>query len=270
MTTIKFKLRALKDCLRKMEPLLVAFSGGLDSSLLAVVARQVLGNNVLAVTIRSPALSTRDLQDAKKIARSFGIRHRVVCADDLRIPYFVANPENRCYYCKFSHFTLLKKIAKARGFKTIADGTNADDLNDFRPGLKAASELGIKHPLQECGFAKRDIRRAARLLGLATAAKPASPCLASRFPYGTPITRRQLRQLDILETKIRDMGFSDCRARVETRGIARIEIPENEIKKALDNRLRKQLLSAALKAGFRYAALDLAGLRSGNLNRRIK
>ncbi|MFA7159795.1 MAG: ATP-dependent sacrificial sulfur transferase LarE [Kiritimatiellia bacterium] len=267
MPAIKSKLRALKDCLRKMEPLLVAFSGGLDSSLLAVAARQVLGNNILAVTIRSPALSTRDLQDAKKIARAFGIRHRVVCADDLRIPHFTANPENRCYYCKFSHFTLLKKIARSQGFKTIADGTNADDLNDFRPGLKAASELGIKHPLQECGFAKRDIRRAARLLDLAVADKPASPCLASRFPYGTPITRRQLRMLDILETKIRSMGFSDCRARVEARGIVRIEIPENEIAKSLDNRLRKRLLAAALKAGFRYAALDLAGLRSGNLNK---
>lgn len=268
--TVQDKLRSLRCCLRGMGPLLVAFSGGLDSSLLAVVARQALGKNILAVTVRSPSLASRDLQDAKKTAGTFGIRHKVVCADDMRIPHFAANPENRCYYCKLSHFTLLKKIARSLGFKTIADGTNADDLHDFRPGLKAAKKLGVKHPLQACGFTKRDIRRAARLLGLAVAAKPASPCLASRFPYGTPITRRQLRLLDILETKIRNLGFSDCRARVEARGIVRIEIPENEIEKALDHRLRKQLLAAALKAGFRYAALDLAGLRSGNLNQSIK
>lgn len=266
MPIIQKKLQALEKCLRNMKSLLVAYSGGLDSALLAVVAGQMLGKKMLAVTGRSPSLSDRDWHDARDVAGTFGFRHETIAVNETRDKRYAVNPRNRCYYCKSALFTRLQRMAKARGFDVVADGTNADDLNDYRPGLKAGHEHGIRHPLQECGFTKSDIRRAARQLGLSIADKPASPCLASRFPYGTPITQTQLRAVDALETKIRRLGFSDCRARIETRGIARIEVPENELKLALKDNIRKSILSAAQKAGFKYAVLDLAGLKSGNLN----
>ena len=252
-----------------MKSLLVAYSGGLDSAFLAVVAGQVLGKRMLAVTGRSPSLSDRDWRDALAVARAFGFKHETIAINEIRDKRYAANPANRCYYCKSALFTRLQKMAKARGFVFMADGTNADDLNDYRPGLKAGHEHGIRHPLQECGFTKRDIRLAARQLGIFLANKPASPCLASRFPYGTPITQPQLRAVDALETKIRRLGFSDCRARVEARGIVRIEMPEGELKSALNAEVRRSILLAAHKAGFNYAVLDLAGLRSGNLNQTI-
>ncbi len=269
MTTIKLKIFCLEKWLKRTESLLVAYSGGLDSALLAVTAGQVLGKKMLAVTGRSPSLSDRDLRDARDMARAFGFQHKTININETRDKRYAANPVNRCYYCKSALFTRLQKMAKLRGFDMIADGTNADDLNDYRPGLKAGHEHGIRHPLQECGFTKRDIRLAAKKLGLSIADKPASPCLASRFPYGTPITQTQLRSVDTMETKIRALGFSDCRARIEERGIVRIEVPQNELSTALKGKARKSILLAARKAGFNYAVLDLAGLRSGNLNQRI-
>lgn len=264
--TIKRKLRALEKCLRSMKSLIVAYSGGLDSAFLAVVAGRALGKRMLAVTARSPALSNRDWRDAQAVAGKFDFKHETIAIDETRSKRYSVNPKNRCYYCKFELFRRLHNLAKARGFNVIADGTNTDDLNDYRPGLKAGREHGIRHPLQECGFSKNDIRLAARQLGLSIADKPASPCLASRFPYGTPITARLLRAVDVLETKIRHLGFSDCRARIEARGMVRIEAPEQELKLALEPGVKKDILAAVHKAGFKYAVLDLAGLRSGNLN----
>ncbi|MFC1454113.1 ATP-dependent sacrificial sulfur transferase LarE [Verrucomicrobiota bacterium] len=269
MATIQSKLGKLEKYLLKTKSLLVAYSGGLDSALLAVVAGRVLGKKMLAVTGRSPSLSDRDLRDARDMARAFGFQHKTININETRDKHYAANPKNRCYYCKSALFTQLHKTARARGFDMIADGTNSDDLSDYRPGLKAGHEHGIRHPLQKCGFTKRDIRLAARKLGLSIANKPASPCLASRFPYGTPITQTQLRSVDTMETKIRALGFSDCRARIEARGIVRIEVPQNELSMALDAKVRKSILLTARKAGFNYAVLDLAGLRSGNLNQRI-
>jgi len=266
MTNIQSKLHNLEKCLQKMKSLMVAYSGGLDSAFLAVVAGKVLGKKMLAVTGRSPSLSDRDWRDAQNVARTFGFRHETIAVNEIRDKRYAVNPKNRCYYCKSALFTRLQKMAGTRGFDAVADGTNADDRHDFRPGLKAGRECGIRHPLQECGFTKADIRLAARKFGLAIADKPASPCLASRFPYGTPITPAQLRAIDALETKIRRLGFTDCRTRVEPRGIVRIEVPENELPLAIENKMRKSILTAAKKAGFNYAVLDLAGLRSGNLN----
>lgn len=266
MTAIQRKLRKLEKWLRRTKSLLLAYSGGLDSAFLAVVAGQVLGKQMLAVTARSPALSGRDWQDARAVAKAFGFKHETISIKETRDPRYIANPKNRCYYCKSALFMRLQKMARMRGFAAVADGTNADDSDDYRPGLKAGHEHGIRHPLQECGFTKGDIRLAARKFGLSIADKPASPCLASRFPYGTPIAQTQLRAVDALETKIRCLGFSDCRARVESRGIVRIEVPENELPLAAENKTRKSILAAAYKAGFNYAVLDLAGLRSGNLN----
>lgn len=266
MITIRKKLQALEKCLRNMKSLLVAYSGGLDSAFLAVVAGRVLGKRLLAVTGRSPSLSDRDWRDAQDVAGSFGFKHETIAINETRDKRYAANPANRCYYCKSALFTRLQKMAGSRGFDFVADGTNADDLNDYRPGLKAGHEHGIRRPLQECGFTKSDIRLAARQLGLSIAGKPASPCLASRFPYGTPITIKQMRAVDNLENRIRRLGFSDCRARVEARGTARIEVPEGELKSAMDAKTRKSILLAARKTGFNYAVLDLAGLKSGNLN----
>lgn len=266
MKTLNAKMRELEKRLRGMKSLLVAYSGGLDSAFLAVMASRALGKRTLAVTARSPSLSSRDWRDAQRTAKTFRFRHATVSVNEVRDRRYARNPANRCYYCKSIVFKRLLKMAAQRGFRTVADGTNLDDLNDYRPGMKAAGELGIVHPLRECGFTKRDIRRAARRLGLAQADKPPSPCLASRFPYGTPITAGQLRLVDALENRIRALGFSDCRARVEARGIARIELPDGEMRKALEPRARKAILKAACQSGFKYAVLDLAGLRSGNLN----
>ena len=270
MTAIKTKLSNLEKCLRKMNSLLVAYSGGLDSAFLAVAAGRVLGKQMLAVTGRSPSLSNRDWRDARNAAKTFGFKHATISVNEMRDKRYAANPANRCYYCKSALFAKLQKMAQTRGLKFVADGTNSDDLSDYRPGLKAGHEHGIRHPLQECGFTKADIRLAARKLGLSIADKPASPCLASRFPYGTPITIEQMRAVDTLETKIRRLGFSDCRARIEARGIVRIEVPEKELRQAVETRTRQAILKASRKAGFNYAVLDLAGLRSGNLNQTIK
>ena len=266
MANIQTKLRALEKCLRSMESLLVAYSGGLDSAFLAVIAGQILGKKMLAVTSRSPSLSGRDWQDARAVAKAFGFKHETISTNETRDKRYAANPINRCYYCKSALFMRLQKMAKQRGFRFVADGTNADDRHDYRPGLQAARENDIRHPLQECGFTKSDVRAAARRLGLSIADKPPSPCLSSRFPYGMPITPAQLRAIDALETKIRRLGFSDCRARAEARRIARIEVPESELPLAAENKKRKSILTAAKKAGFNYAVLDLAGLKSGNLN----
>ncbi len=269
MTPIQDKLRKLEKCLREMKSALVAYSGGLDSAFLAVVAGKVLGTRMLAVTALSPSLADRDRHDARAVAKSFGFRHRTISINESREPRYAANPKDRCYYCKHALFTRLQKMASDNGFKFVADGTNTDDLRDYRPGLRAARENDVRHPLQECGFGKKDIRLAARRLGLSIAEKPASPCLASRFPYGTPITTARLRSVDALETKIRRLGFSDCRARVEERGIARIEVPEKELQLIANAAIRRSIVIAARRAGFRYAVLDLNGLRSGNLNRGI-
>jgi len=269
MTTVQTKISNLEKCLRKMGSLLVSYSGGLDSAFLAVVANRTLGKNMLAVTSRSPALSTLDWRDAKTVASFFGFKHEVISIEETSDKRYVANPANRCYYCKSSLFKRLRQIAKKRKLKFMVDGANMDDLSDYRPGLKAAAESGVRHPLQECKFTKKDIRVAARLLKIPLADKPASPCLASRFPYGTPITAKQLRAIDVLEKKIRGLGFSDCRARIEARGIVRLEVPENELPLAAENKTRKSILTAARKANFNYAVLDLAGLRSGNLNLEI-
>lgn len=266
MTTIKTKLRDLENCLRNMKSLIVAYSGGLDSAFLAVVAGHVLGKKTLAVTGRSPSLSERDWHDAQSVAKTFGFAHKAIAVNEIRDRRYANNPADRCYYCKLALFTVLKKMARKKGFSFVVDGTNTDDLGDYRPGLEAARKRDIRHPLQECGFGKHDIRLAAREMGLAIANKPPSPCLASRFPYGTLITETKLRAVDALETRIRRMGFSDCRARVEARGIVRIEVPERELKLALSARTRRSILLAARKAGFKYVVLDLAGLRSGNLN----
>ncbi len=270
MANLQTKLRNLEKCLRKMKSLLVSYSGGLDSAFLAVAAGRVLGKQMLAVTGRSPSLPNRDWRDARNVSRTFGFRHETISVNEMRDKRYAVNPANRCYYCKSVLFTVLKKMAKTRGLKFVADGTNADDLSDYRPGLKAGREHGIRHPLQECGLTKADIRLASRKLGLSIADKPASPCLASRFPYGTPITAKQLRSIDILENKIRSLGFGDCRARIEARGIVRIEVPEKELRQAAETRTRQTILKVSRNAGFNYAVLDLAGLRSGNLNRTIR
>jgi uncharacterized protein len=270
MKRLKNKIRSLEKRLQNMKSIIVAYSGGLDSTFLSVVGARVLGKNMLAVTARSPALSSRDWRDAQSMAKTFGFRHETVSIRETRDQRYLSNPKNRCYYCKSALFTRLLKIAKRRGFSTVADGTNADDLRDYRPGLQAGYEYGVRHPLQECKFTKNDVRHAARQLKIPLADKPASPCLASRFPYGTTITEKKLRAIDALETTIRRLGFRDCRARVEPRGIVRLEVPEGELKRALDINTRKSILAAAQKAGFAYAVLDLAGLRSGNLNFAIK
>lgn len=244
---------------------LVAYSGGVDSAYLAAVAARVLGQKALAVTADSPSIPRRELEDAKALAAKIGIRHRVIEAKELENPDYVRNDADRCYHCKSELFTRLVRVAQDEGIAVVVDGNNADDRGDYRPGSAAAQERGVRSPLQECGFTKADVRAASRLLGLPTADKPASACLASRLPYGMPVTKRALGAIEQAEAGLHDLGFTQVRVRAHG-DVARIELPADDIARAMAPDLRAAVLDVVRGAGFRYVAMDLQGYRSGSLN----
>ena len=257
------KYTALKEALRSLESTIVAFSGGVDSSLVAFVAAEVLGEASLAVTSGSASLKRRDLDLARNLAESWGMRHRVIVTDELTSTDYRANPTDRCFHCKTSLYTALAEIAAREGIANVVNGTNVDDLGDHRPGLVAARDFGVKSPLVDAGFAKADVRALAAELGLDNAHKPQSACLSSRFPYGSHIDEARLAQVERAEEVLSDLGFLQFRVR-HHEDVARLEIAADELPRALE--MRDRLGDAVKACGYRFVALDLAGFRSGSLN----
>jgi uncharacterized protein len=257
------KYQALLQIMRGYDSAIVAFSGGIDSSLVAYVAGQVLGDKALAVTSGSASLKRTDLALSKRLSDDWGIAHQIIVTDELTKADYRANPTNRCFHCKTSLYTELDGIARARGYTHILNGTNLDDLGDHRPGLIAADNHAVKSPLVAAGFHKADIRALAKHLGLENADKPQAACLSSRFPYGTAINQELLAQVEAAENVLAEYGFSQFRVRHHGE-VARLEILREEFELAVQHHEALQREIQAL--GYRFVAMDLGGFRSGSLN----
>lgn len=259
------KLQQLKEILRKMESVLIAYSGGVDSTFLASISNEVLGNKSLAIFAHSPVCPLPDLQEAKSQADILRLRFQIIETNEMDNPQFTANTKERCYYCKQELFLKLKEIASVKGLKWTADGSNFDDLGDYRPGRKASEELGIRSPLCEAELTKEDIRQLSRLRGLPTWNKPASPCLASRIPYGTPVTADVLQKIADGEHFLHSLGIRQLRLRHHG-DIARIEVDEKDMPLILKDETRHEIVTRIKGLGYLYVTLDLTGYRTGSLN----
>ncbi|MGD1809001.1 ATP-dependent sacrificial sulfur transferase LarE [Dapis sp. BLCC M126] len=259
------KLEELKNIFTEMEKALIAYSGGIDSTLVAKVAHDVLGDKALAVTAVSPSLLPEDLEDARIQAAVIGISHEEVKTNEMENKNYTSNPINRCYFCKSELHDTLKPLALKRGYSYVVDGINADDLRDYRPGIQAAKERGARSPLSEVGISKFEVRELAKYLDLPWWDKPAQPCLSSRFPYGEEITVEKLQRVGRGERYLRDLGLKSLRVRSE-KDTARIEISPEQIKEFVLTIDLPKLVEKFKEFGFIYVTLDLEGYRSGKLN----
>jgi uncharacterized protein len=246
----------------------VAFSGGVDSALVAVTATRLLGRQALCITAESPSYPARHRQLALTVAGQFGLRHEFISTAELQRPEYRANPVNRCYYCKTELYTALATIAQTRGIAAVADGSNADDRGDYRPGRQAARENGVHSPLDDAGLTKAGIRALARHLGMSTWDEPASACLSSRVPYHTAITDGALRMIERAEDGIRALGFRVCRVR-HYDDAARLELGADELTRAQEPEWRERILGAVREAGYTHVTIDPQGYRMGSLNEGI-
>ncbi len=262
---IQEKLAQLKSLFAQMDRALIAYSGGIDSTLVAKIAYDVLGDKALAITAVSPSLLPEDLEDAKTQAITIGIPHELIQTHEMDNPNYTSNPVNRCYFCKSELHDTLKPIAIQRGYPYVVDGVNADDLHDYRPGIQAAKERGARSPLAEVGVTKAEVREMSQLLGLPWWNKPSQPCLSSRFPYGEEITVDKLQKVGRAEVYLRKLGWNNLRVRCHE-NTARIELPPEKIKDFVASVDLNALVSAFQEYGFVYVTLDLEGYRSGKLN----
>jgi len=262
------KLNALQDMIRSMDNLAIAFSGGVDSTFLLKVAHDLLGDRVVAVTAASPTFPKREFKEAADFVNKFGVKQLVIDTKELDIEGFIDNPINRCYLCKRELFSKIIETSRQNKIKLVADGSNFDDINDYRPGLKALTELGVISPLREVGMTKEDVRALSRDLNLPTWDKPAFACLASRIPYGQKISREKLSMVDKAEQYLLDRGFGQIRVRHHG-DIARIEVSPQERARFMDEKLMDEVEEEFHRIGFAYTALDLKGYRTGSMNENI-
>lgn len=259
------KIAALDKILLDLEQVVVCFSGGVDSGYLLAEAVSMLGENAVALTAVSPSLAPEEGTGARDLAEGLGARHLLVETRELDDPRYAANPANRCYFCKTEMYGVAVEEAVELGFPWVLDGFNLDDRGDLRPGRKAARELGVRSPLDEAGFAKADVREAARRLGLLVWDKPALACLSSRFPYGTQITPERLTKVARCERVLRDLGFGNCRVRYHD-SVARIEVDAADLRRLLEDPIRGEVDERFREEGFAYVTVDLRGFRSGSMN----
>ena len=265
MTMLLQKLEQLTTLFSEMENALIAYSGGIDSTLVAKIAVDVLGDRAIAVTAESPSLLPEDLEDARIQAAAIGIAHKIVQTHEMDNPNYSSNPVNRCYFCKSELHDTLKPMAVQWGYPYVVDGVNADDLHDYRPGIQAAKERGARSPLAEVGVTKAEVRELSKHLGLPWWDKPAQPCLSSRFPYGEEITIAKLQRVGRSEVHLRKLGWQNLRVRSEG-DTARIEVLPEQVKEFVIQTDLPELVSALQSYGFLYVTLDLEGYRSGKLN----
>lgn len=263
------KLNSLKHILSEMGSVLVAYSGGADSTFLLKMASSVLGDRAIAVTASSETYLPRELEEARKNAKLLGVKHIVINTNELDNENFAANPPERCYFCKQELFSKLLAIAKQYGLNTVADGSNYDDLSDFRPGMTAGSELGIRSPLKEAMLTKADIRTLSREMNLSTWDKPSTPCLSTRFPYGTRITKEKLSRVERAEQLLAELGIRQLRVRVHE-DMVRIEVPKEEMHRLIEEDVSNKIVERFKSLGYTYITLDLQGYRMGSMNESLK
>jgi uncharacterized protein len=265
-TDLRVKQARLLEILRGLNRVAVAFSGGIDSTVVAQAAHLALADHAVAITADSPSVPRAEIEEAQQLARRIGIRHQLVTTEEFSDPDYVRNDGTRCYFCKSELYGRIEQLLPELKVDCICSGANLDDLGDYRPGLRAATEHHVRHPLQEAGFTKADVRELARVWDLPTWDKPASPCLSSRLAVGVEVTRERTARVEAAEAYLKQLGYRECRVRLHEGELARIEVPVDELPRLADAAVRDALTRYLKELGFRFVTLDLEGFRSGSLN----